>query len=75
MRYDSAVAFGRITVCSDAGEKRLGLRAIAEKYCPKLAAEAEVYIESALSRTAVLRFDFEGISGKRNPVPYNLHGK
>jgi len=75
VRYDSAVAFGRITVCSDAGEKRLGLRAIAEKYCPKLASEAGAYIESALSRTAVLRFDFEGISGKRNPVPDNLHGK
>ncbi len=75
VRYDSAIAFGRITICSDAGEKRFGLRALAEKYCPGLSSEAGAYIESALSRTAVLRFDFDGISGKRNPVPDNLHRK
>lgn len=75
VRYASAMAFGRIEICSDAREKRFGLRALAEKYCPGLSAEAGVYIESALSRTAVLRFDFEGVSGKRNPSSVNFYRK
>lgn len=63
--YESAMAFGKIFVCADESEKLCGLRAIAAKYCRHLPLESEKFIESAIARTAVFRFEMEGISGKR----------
>jgi len=63
--YESAIAFGKIFVCADESEKLRGLRAIAAKYCRHLPLESEIFIKSAIARTAVFRFEIEGISGKR----------
>lgn len=69
LSYASAMAFGRICICTDDSERRKGLRAIVKKFCPHLIAEGDAYIEKSFARTTVLRFDFEGISGKFKNIP------
>ena len=75
LSYASAMAFGKIYICRDDSERLFGLRANAKKFCPHLEDKAESYIQKSFGRTFVLRFDFEGISGKCKNVQPTVEKK
>jgi hypothetical protein len=62
--YESAVAFGRAALVTDAAEKRRALEALAVRFCGELSPEAERTIAADGARTAVVRIRIERISGK-----------
>jgi hypothetical protein len=67
--YESAVAFGRATVVTDAAEKRRALEALAVRFRGELSPEAERTIATEGPRTAVVRIRIERITGKaRRPA-------
>lgn len=68
LNYSSAMAFGKISVCGEA-EKIAALKLIAKRFCPQFETQADVYIAKSASRTAILRFDIEAISGKAKDIP------
>jgi nitroimidazol reductase NimA-like FMN-containing flavoprotein (pyridoxamine 5'-phosphate oxidase superfamily) len=63
--YASAIAFGRIRVVADDGEKRRALELLAEKYSAVNGADKNTAeIDSAWSRVCVLVLDIAHLSGK-----------
>jgi hypothetical protein len=62
--YESAVAFGRAAVVTDAAEKRRALEALAVRFCGEISPEAERTIAAEGPRTAVVRIRIERITGK-----------
>ena len=64
--YESAVAFGRAALVTDAGEKRQALEALAIRFCGYVSPEAAEEIATTAGRTAVVRIQLERITGKSN---------
>lgn len=62
--YESAIAFGRASLVTDAAEKRTALELMAVRFCGALSSEAAKAIDSAASKTAVVRIRLERITGK-----------
>jgi uncharacterized protein len=62
MRFRSVIAFGRVSFLEDDAARREGLDIIMAHYAP---GEFE-YPRGVLSKTAVLRVDVTGITGKRS---------
>jgi hypothetical protein len=62
--YESAVAFGRAALVTDAAEKRQALELLAVRFCGAPTPEAEEEIATAGARTAVVRIRIERITGK-----------
>lgn len=62
--YESAIAFGRAALVTDAAEKRRALELLAVRFCGALSPEAEEAIANSFSRTAVVRIRLERIAGK-----------
>jgi nitroimidazol reductase NimA-like FMN-containing flavoprotein (pyridoxamine 5'-phosphate oxidase superfamily) len=61
--FRSAMAFGRARMC-EGGEKTRALVALASKYAPGRAAEADSIIERQFDNTAIVAIDITHISGK-----------
>lgn len=61
--YRSAIAFGRIRM-PEGEEKRMYIRAIADKYAPAFKEEAENYIKSDWDGFHVLVMDIDHMTGK-----------
>ena len=68
MQYASVVAFGKIFQLTDEEEKRYGLMGLLNKYFPdlKVSVDYRPILQKELDITAVLRFDIESWSGKKN---------
>ncbi len=62
--YESAIAFGKLTVCEAEEERMRGIWLIADKYSPEFREKAEKYIAGSMPRTAILKLEIEHISGK-----------
>ncbi|MFH1057687.1 MAG: pyridoxamine 5'-phosphate oxidase family protein [Pseudomonadota bacterium] len=65
--YESAIVFG-VAAAVEGAEKQAALEALAAKYSPGLAAEAQDYIAKFFSRTKVMRIAVESLSAKLRPV-------
>jgi nitroimidazol reductase NimA-like FMN-containing flavoprotein (pyridoxamine 5'-phosphate oxidase superfamily) len=68
MQYESVIAFGKIRILEDEGEKRRGLYSLIEKYFPGMrpGEEYRPITEKELNRTSVYAIRIESWSGKRN---------
>ena len=64
--YDSAIAFGRCEIVTEADEKTRALLAICEKYAPQDMEKAAGMIARSLGETCVCRVTIERITGKSN---------
>lgn len=62
--FRSAVAFGRVRVVGDDGERLHALRLLAAKYAPGLDEGFAREVETSFDRTCVLRLDVEALTGK-----------
>ncbi len=62
--YLSVIAFGRISAVEDPSEKKHGLEALLRRYSPEHMESGLRYIEKALCKVNVLRFDILQITGK-----------
>lgn len=62
--YESAIAFGRARIVSDADEKRRALMCISRKYEPGRDELSREKIEAALDRTAIVDIRIEHLTGK-----------
>ena len=63
-RYESVIAFGDVTICTDQAEKLTGLRHLVEKYSASFAAEGEAYAHRSLEQTDVFALRIRHLSGK-----------
>jgi nitroimidazol reductase NimA-like FMN-containing flavoprotein (pyridoxamine 5'-phosphate oxidase superfamily) len=68
MQYESVIAFGKIRILEDEGEKRRGLYSLIEKYFPGMrpGEEYRPITGKELNRTSVYAIRIESWSGKRN---------
>ena len=64
--YDSAIAFGRCEIVTDADEKTRALLAICEKYAPQDMQKAAGMIARSLGETCVCRVTLGSVTGKSN---------
>lgn len=62
--YESAIAFGRVTLLEDLAEKRFALEELARRFAPGLESESAQHIQKSFERTAILRIHIERITGK-----------
>ena len=62
--YESAMAFGRVELVTDAGEKRAALRELCRKYLPEKMDVADEHISHSLARTAIFKLVPARITGK-----------
>jgi hypothetical protein len=62
--YESAIAFGRVTLLRDDAERRLALEALARRFAPGLEAEVDRSIQKHFDHTAILQIRIEWITGK-----------
>ena len=62
--YMSGIAYGTIEIVSDETEKRKGIEAILHKYSSDYIEKGMKYIDAALDKIYVLRFEIEKITGK-----------
>ena len=62
--FRSAVAFGRVRVVDDGGERMHALKLLADKYAPGLDEGFEREVGELSCRTCVLRLDVEALTGK-----------
>ncbi|MFW5685265.1 MAG: pyridoxamine 5'-phosphate oxidase family protein [Spirochaetota bacterium] len=67
--YRSVHVSGTARVVHDAAERRSALLLLGRKYAPDLAAEAERYVDSAFTETAVVEIAIDTVTGKQNPSP------
>jgi nitroimidazol reductase NimA-like FMN-containing flavoprotein (pyridoxamine 5'-phosphate oxidase superfamily) len=65
-RYESAVAFGKCALVTDAEEKRAALVAICEKFTPVGAEKIASVVERTLEKTGICRVTIERVTGKQN---------
>jgi len=63
VHYESVIGYGEISIVTDSGEKRSGLRCIMEHHGAR--GEME-FPDGMISRTTVFRLEVEEISGKSN---------
>ena len=66
MKYQSAMAFGKIHEVEDREEKLEALKALVKKYYrdPEVIAMGQEYAAASLDGTVVLRMDIEHLTGK-----------
>lgn len=62
--YMSAIAYGTIDIVQDEAEKRRGIEAILHKYSPDFIEKGMNYIDNAIDKIYVLKFEIERITGK-----------
>lgn len=62
--YMSAIAYGTIDIVQDEAEKRKGIEAILHKYSPDFIEKGMNYIDNAIDKIYVLKFEIERITGK-----------
>jgi nitroimidazol reductase NimA-like FMN-containing flavoprotein (pyridoxamine 5'-phosphate oxidase superfamily) len=76
VEYASVVVFGQGTVVKDPEEKEQALRMIMEKYAPHLKPETDYrpIAPEEVRRTAVMRVDIEGWSGKEKAAEADFPG-
>lgn len=65
-KYESAVAFGRVTRVEEPEEKIKALKILCEKYLPEHMDKFDESIRKALHITDIWRIDLEQIAGKSN---------
>ena len=63
-RYRSVIAFGRMRILEDEGEKINILSALGGRFCPATPERTAMEIRGAADHTAVLELSIEHISGK-----------
>lgn len=63
-RYESAVAYGDVTICTDPSDKLAGLEHLVEKYSAPFAEEGADYARRSVERTEVYAFRIRYLSGK-----------
>ena len=62
--YMSGIAYGTIGIVQDEAEKRKGIEAILHKYSPDYIEKGMEYIDHALDKIYVLKFEINKITGK-----------
>ncbi len=62
--YESAIAFGRAAVVTDAAEKRLAMELLVKRVCGEMPPKAEEALARAGAKIAVVRIRLERITGK-----------
>lgn len=63
-KYESAMAFGWLSVCDNQEKIRWALDCLVKKYCPNFIEKSKMYIDSSIKRTAICSLKIKGISGK-----------
>lgn len=63
MRYASVIGFGRARLIDDPAQKRAALDIIMRHYSDR----SYTYPDDVLAKTAIIRIDIEGMTGKRKP--------
>ncbi len=63
-KYASAIAFGNAHIVDNDADKRKGLEALIDKYSPGFRDAGLRYIDGAIAKTDVIRFDITEITGK-----------
>ena len=62
--YMSGIAYGTICIVHDDAEKRKGIEAILHKYSPDYIEKGMAYIDHAIDKIYVLKFEIEKMTGK-----------
>ncbi len=62
--YMSAIAYGSVEILRDGAEKRKGIEAIVRKYSPDYLEQGLAYIDRAIDKIFVLRFEIQRMTGK-----------
>jgi nitroimidazol reductase NimA-like FMN-containing flavoprotein (pyridoxamine 5'-phosphate oxidase superfamily) len=62
--YSSAIVFGRAVVLEDRDERRKGLMALLDRFCPEHMDAGMRELENEFEHTAVVRIDVHRITGK-----------
>ena len=62
--YMSAIAYGTVGIVQDEEEKRNGIKAILYKYSPNFIEKGMTYIDHAINKIYVLKFEIENMTGK-----------
>jgi len=63
-RYESAIAFGRVSLLQDPAEKRTALEELVRRLAPVRTHDAGPIIENQLEHTVILRLRLERLTGK-----------
>ena len=63
-RYESAIAFGRVSAVQGTAEKRAALELLVRRLAPERLGDAGPYIDQHIVRTVVLRIGIERLTGK-----------
>lgn len=62
--YMSGIAYGTIGIVKDEAEKRKGIEAILRKYSPEYIEKGMEYINQAIDKIYVLKFEIKEMTGK-----------
>ena len=62
--YMSGIAYGTIDIVQDETEKRKGIEAILHKYSPDFIEKGMAYIDHAIGKIYVLKFEIKRMTGK-----------
>lgn len=62
--YMSGIAYGIISIVREEAEKRKGIEAILHKYSPDYIEKGMVYIDHAIDKIYVLKFEIQEVTGK-----------
>ncbi|MFA5467512.1 MAG: pyridoxamine 5'-phosphate oxidase family protein [Sphaerochaetaceae bacterium] len=65
-RYTSVIVYGEAEVVQSPAEKRRALSLLAQKYSPDYSRDAQLLIERAIEKTAVIKIKITEITGKSN---------
>jgi nitroimidazol reductase NimA-like FMN-containing flavoprotein (pyridoxamine 5'-phosphate oxidase superfamily) len=65
-RYSSAIVYGTASLVEENLEKVAAMRLLVEKYSPAYAENAEVEIDKAVDKTAIIKIEIKTITGKGN---------
>lgn len=62
--YESVIALGEASEVTDEAEKRGALKEFLYKYSAEFIAEGEKYVESAVSKTSIIKIEIKTLTGK-----------
>ena len=65
-KYASAIVYGKAAFIEERSAKIEALRLIVEKYSPAFKDEAEIAIEEAVDKTALIKIEIDEVTGKSN---------
>ncbi len=65
-KYASAIVYGKASFIEERSAKIEALRLIVKKYSPAYKGEAEVAIDEAVDKTALIKIEIDEITGKSN---------